>query len=92
MSSNFSFESDEDVETLPSPCAKEATSQEVLGRSLWALLLPSQSFQELVAEAQAKIQETARKVLGAVAEVKSFGSILQGTFAEGPQLACPTGN
>lgn len=49
-------------------------------------LLPSSAFEELVKQAQSKIQDTARRVLGDDARVKSFGSILQGTFLEGSDL------
>eukprot|EP00439_Symbiodinium_sp_Y106_P005531 s4231_g1.t1 len=56
-----------------------------LGRAL-ATLLPSTSFQAMLTEALALVQEVALRCLSSDAEVKPFGSLLQGTFLEGSDL------
>ncbi|CAK8987098.1 unnamed protein product [Durusdinium trenchii] len=77
-------EEDEDEDAqLPNAGSDQGLSS--LGRTLRSLL-PSESFEQMVREAERQVEEASRVALGPNTTVKSFGSTLQGTFLEGSDL------
>ncbi|CAE6930786.1 unnamed protein product [Symbiodinium natans] len=73
------------AEEAPTEAAPSSAALGPLGRTL-ATLLPSASFQAVLTEALSLVQEVALRCLAGDAQVKPFGSLLQGTFLEGSDL------